>query len=885
MASATLSPAPAKHRSKRPTGRLVLLGLLFLVAVAYHVRVTMYREPHWFGINAPHRPFYVFQPGVAGSGERNRIGFVDDPATKGGLQAGDQLQSINGRAVTGTAVFGEELRRSTPGDPMTVTVRRREAGKPAIEKTVTFPLASTANWNWKSSLPNDLLLVVLPFLALLLGFWVAAARPRDPLAWLVLAVMLSFACFGDPNVETWPRYVRDLALAFRAAINGTFPIWMLLFGLYFPEPFPTGSRWSGWNRRKWLLIVPLALFAIAGLITAIGELENCAAARFMEQLPHGLVIAEVTLTYMAYASPLGLIVRKYLSAMSADSKRRLRLLLAGSVLSLGPFWVLRAIAVIKSVSVELYFPFGVWFGSYVLFFLFPIVLAYVIVVQRAMDVRFVIRQGLQYALAKNGVRVIQFVVTLAALFAAAALIADSNSNRWTKLAVVAWGLALVPAAQKGAGRLRKWIDRRFFREAYDAEHVLSELSDQVRNMVEPQSLLKTVVTRISETLHVPQMAVLLSTGSPFRPAYAVGYETLPDLQIPSTSATVKLLQRQKEPLRVYPEDEDSWIYRQGTEEERTELARLHAELLLPLAVRDKLLGFISLGPKRSEEPFTGSDLRLLKSVANQTGLALENAQLMAAITEEVAQRERLNREVEIAREVQERLFPQELPAIAGLDYFGGCRPALGVGGDYYDFLALPGGQLGLAMGDVSGKGIGAALLMASLQASLRSEAARAPDHLAPVVSNVNRLVYQASTSNRYATFFYAQYDPARHELTYVNAGHNPPMLFRRNGQDWQVTRLTAGGTVVGLLESFPYEQETIALVPGDLLVAFTDGISEAMNPADEEWGEERFAEAVKSLAGMKARDLLEHLMRAADAFAAGAKQHDDMTLVVMRVEA
>jgi sigma-B regulation protein RsbU (phosphoserine phosphatase) len=306
---------------------------------------------------------------------------------------------------------------------------------------------------------------------------------------------------------------------------------------------------------------------------------------------------------------------------------------------------------------------------------------------------------------------------------------------------------------------------------------------------------------------------------------------------------------------------------------------------LPLAVRDKLLGFISLGPKKSEEPFTGSDLRLLKSVANQTGLALENAQLMAAITEEVAHRERLNREVEIAREVQERLFPQELPAIAGLDYFGACRPALGVGGDYYDFLALPGGQLGLAMGDVSGKGIGAALLMASLQASLRSEAARAPDHLAPVVSNVNRLVYQASTSNRYATFFYAQYDPARHELTYVNAGHNPPMLFRKNGQEWQATRLTAGGTVVGLLESFPYEQETITLAPGDLLVAFTDGISEAMNPSDEEWGEERFAEAVKSLAGMKARDMLEHLMSAADAFAAGAKQHDDMTLVVMRVEA
>ena len=877
---------PVKYTPRRPVGRLLLLALLFVAALAYHLRVTMYREPHWFGIDAAHRPFFVSQPGMAGSEEHNSISFVDHRAAEAGLKAGDALQTVNGRAMTGTAVFGEELRKSKPGDPMTVSVLRHETGQPPKQITASFPLSPSPRWDWKNSLPNALLLVILPFASMLLGFWVAAARPRDPLAWLVLALMLSFVCFGDPNVECWPFYARDLALVFRTVNRSAFSIWMLLFGIYFPEPFPAGSRAANWSWRKWILIVPLALFAVAEVITEAGELENFGAVRVLERLPNAFRIAEVVCTYLAYALPLGLIATKYSSALSADAKRRLRLLVAGSIITLGPFWIVRAIAVIRSANPEVAFPFWVWFGSYVLFFLFPAVLAYVILVQRAMDVSLVVRQGLQYALAKNGVRVIQLVVSLAALFAAAALIADS-SNRVEKLAVILLGLALVPAAQTGAGRLRNWIDRRFFREAYNAEQVLSELSDQVRSMVEPESLLRTVASRISDTLHVSQIAVLLDSGSPYRPAYALGYGGVMDMQIQSTSVTVKALQRQQEPLRVYLDDESSWIYQEdgSTEEERSGLARLHSELLLPLVVREKLLGFISLGPKKSEEPFTGSDLRLLKSVANQTGLALENARLLAAITEEVAQRERLNREVEIAREVQERLFPQDLPAIAGLDYFGACRPALGVGGDYYDFLALPEGQLGIAMGDVSGKGIGAALLMASLQASLRAEAARAPDHLAPVVSNVNRLVYQASTSNRYATFFYAQYDPAKHELTYVNAGHNPPMLFRRSGAEWQLTRLTTGGTVVGLLESFPYEQEKILLQPGDLLIAFTDGISEAMNPADEEWGEDLFAAAVKSLTGAKARDILEHLMRAADEFAAGAKQHDDMTLVVMRVDA
>jgi sigma-B regulation protein RsbU (phosphoserine phosphatase) len=157
---------------------------------------------------------------------------------------------------------------------------------------------------------------------------------------------------------------------------------------------------------------------------------------------------------------------------------------------------------------------------------------------------------------------------------------------------------------------------------------------------------------------------------------------------------------------------------------------------------------------------------LLKSVAAQAGLALENARLVSAIADEVAHRERLNRELEIAREVQERLFPQTLPPIEGIKYSGACRPALGVGGDYYDFLALPEGRLGIAIGDVSGKGIAAALMMASLQASLRGEATRAAGNLAALVGHVNHLLYEASANNRYATFFYAQYDPGTCRLTY-----------------------------------------------------------------------------------------------------------------------
>ncbi len=304
-------------------------------------------------------------------------------------------------------------------------------------------------------------------------------------------------------------------------------------------------------------------------------------------------------------------------------------------------------------------------------------------------------------------------------------------------------------------RLRVWTDRRFFRDAYNAEQILSELGDKVRSIVETRPLLATVAERIAESLHVARVAVLIDGSGAYRPAYAVAYPSPPEVAFADNDGLIDHLRRANEPAKVYLDDPGSWVYRAPglTDAERAQLAALDAQLLLPLPVKDRLLGFISLGPKRSEEPYSGTDLRLLKSVAAQTGLALDNARLTSAIARETAQRERLNREIEIAREVQERLFPQHLPAIAGLDYGGKCRPALGVGGDYYDFLALPEGRLGIALGDVSGKGIAAALMMASLEASLRAEAMRGTDNLALLVENVGRLVFEATAENRYATFF------------------------------------------------------------------------------------------------------------------------------------
>ncbi|MGF7181251.1 SpoIIE family protein phosphatase [Tunturiibacter psychrotolerans] len=296
------------------------------------------------------------------------------------------------------------------------------------------------------------------------------------------------------------------------------------------------------------------------------------------------------------------------------------------------------------------------------------------------------------------------------------------------------------------------------------------------------------------------------------------------------------------------------------------------------------------------------------TMALPSGILVNVYKLIPTLAEEALSRAKLEREFEIAREVQERLFPQTLPNVAGVEMAAHCRPAQAVGGDYYDLIDIRDGslaeaghasgenissasgttahscdRLGIAIGDVSGKGMSAALLMASLHASLRGQVLSGTGDLGTKMANVNRLLYNASDSNRYATFFYAELDCASRTLHYVNGGHNPPAVLRKEDGALQVLRLGDGGPVIGLLAGALYKEQILHLLPGDILLAFTDGISEAMNSSEDEWGEDRMIAEAQAHAHLNAKELLQHLFRAADAFAAGAPQHDDMTIVVLRL--
>jgi sigma-B regulation protein RsbU (phosphoserine phosphatase) len=250
--------------------------------------------------------------------------------------------------------------------------------------------------------------------------------------------------------------------------------------------------------------------------------------------------------------------------------------------------------------------------------------------------------------------------------------------------------------------------------------------------------------------------------------------------------------------------------------------------------------------------------------------------------EKLAEQEKISREFEIARNVQTRLLPAYVPQLPGIKLGGICVPAQQVGGDYYDFIQLTPTKIGIAIGDVSGKGLPSALTMAQLQGMVRSTAYLYPDNPAAVMKVLNRLLMESTDLNRFVTFFYGLFDSDSKTFTYSNAGHYPAVLLK-NGDSHETIHLAAVGTVLGVNSTAQYQDRSVSMGAGDSLILYTDGITEATNQADEEFGENRLIDSFSEHSFAELDQLCKMVLTDVVRFANHDSQQDDMTLVLLRV--
>ncbi|MDT7603576.1 MAG: phosphoserine phosphatase RsbU/P [Acidobacteriota bacterium] len=860
-----------------------------------------------------------------------------DGAAAGSLRVDDQLLSINGRAATNGDAINEAMRHVAPGEPYTMLVRSDgEAAREVTLRTRPAPLSVLVT--------QYLLRMLTPFSFLLTGFVVFLLKPFDKEALLLALTLALFPALAAGYFAGFAGLAPALVVvlwAARVVAFAFFTIFFLHFFLVFPESkgftTPLLRRFPRLESRIYLALFVVAPLGVALVMTQAGTLPALSPA--WRAVARVFVIAGALCGFTYLFGGLVSLVLNYRLA-DANARRKMRVVVFASLLAFVPLMFLILLETFNLIAYVR--PVNRWI-DFALGFILPLVpmsFAYAIVRHKVIPVSLIIRRGVRYVFVSRG----SFVLEMASVGVVMYFLMDALFSRTTfkgrTVGVVSGVVAIVVWSATRALHTRviaPVIDRRFFRQAYDARLILSELGQALRTLPDVHEMCALVGTRVQEALQTENATVFLRdepTGdfacecsSRFLEAGRHTIVSREDLRLPRDSFVVTQLRESLQPLEVDFADPQSWTRQllaadnaesESRRREGETLRRADAALLLPVASKDQLLGIVSLGARLGDLPFSSEDRQMLSAVAGQMAFALENARLF----ERRAEEERLRRELEMATEVQRRIFPEEAPETDALELAGSCVPARGVGGDYYDFLLLGGGRVGVAVADVAGKGISAALLMSIVQASLRSQAQAANGRLAPLVASMNALLQKSSGTASYATFFYAQFDPAEGLLTYVNAGHNPPMLFRADDQSVEggegganepanfqtltregagkglavalrpettarevnVELLTAGGPVIGLFEHFTYEQASTKVARGDVLVAFTDGVTEALNPEGEEFGEERLRAFAAAHVHLSAAELHALVVAEVRAFCRDAPQHDDLTLVVAKVK-
>ncbi|MBV9226577.1 MAG: SpoIIE family protein phosphatase [Acidobacteriaceae bacterium] len=412
------------------------------------------------------------------------------------------------------------------------------------------------------------------------------------------------------------------------------------------------------------------------------------------------------------------------------------------------------------------------------------------------------------------------------------------------------------------------------RHADSFPEVLHLALTTLRNKVEAQSVM------LLESVPTGQYHCIATIPENHFPAFI----------IPADGFLLNRLRFYSSPLAFTPDDLDTCL-RWASEHRPQHLAEIESlkqsgmRLAVALRTKNEILGLL-LGAPTGRNLYSSADRTLLRVCAEQFALTIENARL----TNRVVEQEKLRRDVALAAEVQKRLLPQKSPetAVSSLGAF--TLPARSVGGDYYDFVNAGNHCIGIALADVAGKGIAAALIMAVIHASLRIIAAEGNISLPELAAKMNSFLHRSTGSNSYATFFYAQIDEENRKLRYVNAGHNPPYLVRTleissdgNGLGAPIEELGTGGMIIGMFPFASYEEAVVDLRPGDVLLAFTDGVTEALNPKEEEFGEERLKGLLRRVAHLPINEITSCIARELRQWIAEAPQHDDLTFIVMKV--
>ncbi|MFH1941781.1 MAG: SpoIIE family protein phosphatase [bacterium] len=761
---------------------------------------------------------------------------------KAGMQTGDILLKIAGENATTSSRAQAVLDRQKVGEPIQYFVLR---DRNLIELSVEvvrrgFP-------------PLYIVMSCVGFIFGIVGLWIAYMRPEDPKARVLFLLFLSFMLFWTLNyTPPLVSILQWIIIIVNIVTFTTVPSFFLTFFLMYPyrHPFLDKKPWA-----QIILFFPSIFFLLLFFLALI--------FKHPFQVNFFMGIGLWGLYFILAARRLH---RQYKTTRNEHLRRQIRVLRWGIVSGLAPTFLFLAPS---AFGVD--FPQG-RYGAF-LMGLIPLVFAYAVVRHRLMDIEIIVKKSFVYALLTGSVVGFYFVVVQIV-----GRYLQNVGGLTSTFVFVLTTLFVAFAFSPVRSRLQRTVDKAFFRQAYDYRETLRQFTRTLNTLMEPRILMSTVLSNLCETICFQQGYFFLKeiNGS-HRYTSALGYPALSDQNIFSVEEDSVICQKMLADempvlLSDLPEcDSDCRIL----------VDNMHGTVAIPLFYQKDLTGFILIGEKRSEMHYSVEDLELLAALADQVAVALENGKLHQSLAEQ----ERLKHELEIARQIQLKSLPQKEPILPGFDIYGCSFPATEVGGDYYDYLQMPEGKLGIVVGDVSGKGTSAALYMSKIQGFFRA-LAEFNDSPKQLLIRINSLAFGSVEEKAFVTLVVGIVAPEEKSITIARAGHTAVFVFEKKTNRSYAWSPTGIGLALNAGDVFDQNlaEEKKRLSAGDALLFYSDGLIEANNVEGEEFGEDRLKEIFTRHIASDAKTVGQSIFDAVRNFAGSQPQRDDMTLVVLKTK-
>jgi sigma-B regulation protein RsbU (phosphoserine phosphatase) len=822
-----------------------LVGIMAVVCLSSFVGALSW-------LNKPFPGFLLYKEASVGSFKSSEW-----PGIKAGLKFHERIAAVDGKPVLeGQDVF-DTVRQRAPGTPVRYLVKSKEGTREVAVPVQVF------------TVKDFLLVFFVVFLGgsiiYAFGISVYLLKPNMRASWVFFLECLWLGTYMVSGFDIQSSYI---LFRFHYLSLCLIPPTLFHFFLIFPDRKRVLTRWP---LLEYHVYGP-ALTIVLGYQIYFSMFREASISDGLSWIPtYGALGEAVRLSMMFYMIGIvSLVIHALFKAATIQARQRARMILFGVTMAFTP----PIIIMVLSILVKLSFPWN-FFPFFIIFF--PASIAYSIVKHNLFDADAIIKRTVGY--------VVVTCIIIGAYVGVSVtlnLVLGKYELAQSQVFPILFTLGVILVFNPLRNRIQALVDRVFFRKDYDYGEIVEKVGGAMTSLLELPPILKRLVQTFIEDMFINTSSIMLlaPTGTEFQVFLAEGEQKqiVEKVALKQDNPLMEIIRREKRELTMYDVLEDP-RYRAVSESCAADFARLNASLIVPLVYQNQVIGSLNLGEKKSGKAYNREDIDLLRTIASQGSVAIENARLF----QENLEKQRMEEELNIARDLQMSMLPSVCPQIKGFAIAATSIPAREVGGDFYDFIEMGKDRVGLVVGDVTGKSVSGALVMAASRSVFRMLSEEQLT-VGEIMIRANWRTKKDIKKGMFVALLYAVLNSKDRVLSFCSAGQTHPMHFSAETSRAMLVETKGDKFPLGILEESDYQETQIALKSGDKVIFYTDGIVEAMNEREEIFGFERLLDVLQSAGPISADELLREILNKVKLFAGNAPQHDDLTLIVVGVE-